>query len=95
MTSQKRGSDLGATRYVYVEEGAPSIEQRMIRLGPAASFYQTVFPRSPSWITQYRPAIRGQYGYAQPGIHYESVGQQGDNYLEWGEFDEVFVQELH
>ena len=59
-----------AQRTVYVEEGCLR-SSKGIRLGSAASYASTsVF--DPDWIYGSGQVYAGTYGYAIPGIHYES-----------------------
>ena len=69
-------------RITFVEEGAPTLELRLIRLGKGSA-YQSVSVSAPSWIASYKQIYDGTYRFAQPGIDYDSPGAEGAYTAEW------------
>jgi hypothetical protein len=69
-------------RVTFVEEGAPTVELRLIRLGKGST-YQSVSVSAPSWIDSYKQIYDGTYRFAQPGIDYDGPGAEGDFAAEW------------
>ena len=79
----EEGQITWAQRDTFVEEGAPAIELRMIRLGRSTS-YQSAEIKIPHGLLSIARLYAGSYGYAQPGIHYTG---RVDNWMEWGSHD--------
>lgn len=69
-------------RVTFVEEGAPTLELRLIRLGKGSA-YQSASVSAPSWIASYKQIYDGTYRFAQPGIDFDSPGAEGAYTAEW------------
>ena len=72
-----------------VEEGATSLELRLIRLG-AAQDYQSVIIDEPAWVYDCAQCYQWDYKTPQPGIDYVDLGGAEGITAEWQPFDRSF-----